>query len=163
MLDRVDDVGIAGASAEVAFDRVRDFRARRFGIVLQELNASHNHPRRAVAALEAVALPEALLHGVQLAIARQAFNRGDFGAVGLHGEHGAGLGRFAIEQDGAGAADTGFATDMRPRQAAEVAEKMDEEHSRLDFMLMRSSVDANVERSFHSYRRSKCFRWTAPV
>ena len=71
-------------------------------------------PGRAEAALQPVHLAEAFLQRVQRAVGRgHAFDGADLGAVRLHGEHGAGLHRFAIEIDGAGAAMAGVAADMR--------------------------------------------------
>ena len=48
---------------------------------------------------------------------RDALDREQFVSVGLHGEHQAGAGRTPVEQDGAGAADTVLAAEMRAGQA----------------------------------------------
>src|SRR5438067_10315501 len=69
--DGIKDVRVAGASAEVAFERVRDLVARRFRILREQMRGGHDHPRRAVPALEAVAIPESLLQRVQMAVGRE--------------------------------------------------------------------------------------------
>src|SRR6516165_2075756 len=54
ILDRLDDVLVAGASAEVAFQRVTNLGLGRIGVVSQQVNRGHDHPRRAVSALQTV-------------------------------------------------------------------------------------------------------------
>ena len=68
---------VASAATEVARDTLADLPLRRLRIVLQQGHGRHDHPRRAVAALEAVLLPEALLQRVQVTVGREALNRGD--------------------------------------------------------------------------------------
>src|SRR3954468_2155235 len=85
-LDGVDDVLVAGAAAEVAGDTLADLALRRRRIVLEHRHGRHDHPRRAVAALQAVFLPERLLQGMQLTVPGEAFDGRDLGAVGLDGE-----------------------------------------------------------------------------
>src|SRR5207248_1282716 len=55
----VDDVLVAGAPAEVTGDAFADLLLRRLRRVVQEVDRRHDHPWRAVAALEAVLRPEA--------------------------------------------------------------------------------------------------------
>src|SRR5206468_5072777 len=83
ILNRVDDVRITGAAAQVAFQCVRDLFARWLWIALEQLRAGQDHAGSAIAALQAVALPKTLLHGMQLAILGQTFNGGDLRAVRL--------------------------------------------------------------------------------
>src|SRR5829696_2318935 len=67
VLDGFDDVLVAGAAAEVALKAVADFGFGRVRIVVEEGDRGHDHAGGAVAALEAVHLPEAFLDGVELA------------------------------------------------------------------------------------------------
>ena len=90
------------------------------GIVVQQGIGGHQHARSAEAALQAMLFFEALLQWMQLAVLHQAFDGEHFAAIGLHGEHGAGLDRLAIEHHGAGAAMGGVAADVcarKPRQS----------------------------------------------
>ena len=51
-LHRLDDVPVAGAAADVALDRAADLVVGRLRVLLQQGGRAHQHPRRAVAALE---------------------------------------------------------------------------------------------------------------
>ena len=116
---RLHDVVVAGAAAEVAFEAdSRTSRSVGLRVLLEQRDRRHHHARRAVPALQAVVLVERLLHRVQLAVGGQALDRGDRGAVGLHGEHRARLHRLAVEVDGAGAARRRVAADVRAGEAA---------------------------------------------
>src|SRR5262245_15763189 len=64
--DRVHDVLVARAAAEVALEPVTDLRIGRVRVPLDQLTCGEDHARRAVAALEPVLFPEADLHRVEL-------------------------------------------------------------------------------------------------
>src|ERR671925_84850 len=99
-VDGLDDVLVAGAAAEVALEPAPDLGiGEPVAVRAEELDAGHDHPRRAEAALEGVTLPERLLQRMQLSVAREPFDRRDLAAVGLDGEHGARLHRKAVEVD----------------------------------------------------------------
>src|SRR5213592_3953564 len=66
-LHRVDDVLVAGAAADVPRDGPADLLLARVGVLLQQRGGHQQHRRGAEAALQAVLLLEALLHGVELA------------------------------------------------------------------------------------------------
>src|SRR5205085_54758 len=84
VLDSFDDMLVAGAAAEIAFEAVAYLFARRAGISFEQLRGRHDHAGRAIAALQAVAFPEALLHGMKLAVVRQAFDGRNLRPVRLH-------------------------------------------------------------------------------
>ena len=149
-LNRIHNVRIPSATAQVAFQAVGDFFACRLRVALEQLHAGHDHSGRAVAALQTVTFPEPLLDGVQLAVAGQAFNGGDFAPIGLDGEQGARLGGLAVEQDRAGAADAGLAADVRAGQPAVLAQKMDQQGARLDLVLLLNTVDFDSDQTFHA-------------
>src|SRR5262249_50961167 len=108
--DGVDDGLVAGAAAEVARDRLARFLPRRRRGLAQDLVGAEQHPGRAEPALEALLLPECLLHGVELAVPGEALDRRDLRAVRLDGEGDAGAGGPAVDDDRAGAADAVLAT-----------------------------------------------------
>src|SRR5690349_16904326 len=87
--DRVDDVLVAGATAEIAFEAVPDFLFSRVRIPFEQLSRGHDHAGRAEAALQAVLIPERLLDRMQVAVGGQAFDGGELAPIGLNGEHGA--------------------------------------------------------------------------
>src|SRR5262245_5017085 len=65
-LHLVHDVLVAGAAAEVALEAVADLVVGRIRVRLENRARGHDHAGRAVAALEAVLLPESFLHRVEL-------------------------------------------------------------------------------------------------
>src|SRR3954453_18488432 len=85
-LDRLDDVVIAGAAADVAVERLADLVFGRLRVVGEKLHRRHHHPRRAEAALQAVALAERRLHRMQLAALGEPLDRGDLAALDLRRE-----------------------------------------------------------------------------
>src|SRR5262245_2535465 len=66
VLHALDDVHVAGTATQVSGDRPPDVFLARARVGLQQRVARHHHPGRAVAALEAVLLPEALLDRIEL-------------------------------------------------------------------------------------------------
>ena len=90
--------------------------------------------------------PEAVLQRVQLTVLRESFDRGDLGALGLHGEDRAGLGAAAVDEDRAGAALAGVAADVRAGQIQLLAQEVHEECARLDvrFAHLAVHVDRNL-------------------
>src|SRR5918996_3555417 len=139
-LNRLDDVVVAGAAAQVALEPLADlgFGGRR--VALHQVDRAHDHAGRAEAALQPVMLAERRLHRVQLAVLRQALDGGDLRALGLYREHGAALHRFAIDVDHAGAALAGVAADVGAGQIELLAYKLDQEGTRLDLPRHRLAV-----------------------
>src|SRR5262245_7021211 len=90
----------------------------------EESNARHHHPRRAVAALQSVFLPETFLNRMKFAVLFEPFDSTDFATVRLHGEDGAGLHGLAIDQDRARAAVRRVATNVRAGEPKLVAQKV---------------------------------------
>src|ERR687888_802740 len=158
-VDGLDDVLVAGAAAEVALEPAPDLRVGQpVAVRAEELDAGHDHPRRAEAALERVALPEGLLQRMELAALREALDRRDLAAVGLDREHGAGLHRVPVEMDRAGAAERRVAADLRPGEAEVVAEEVDEQRPRLDLRLVPDAVDGERNR-YHQASSQTSAAW----
>src|SRR5919106_1128622 len=134
--DRLDDVHIARAAADVPLDRTADLVLRRLRIVVEQVLRAHQHPGRAVAALERVVIREGLLERMELAARRERLDGLDGRPVGLDGGQHAGLDRRAVEDDGARTAVPGVAPDVRPGQVEVVADEVDEQAPRLDLPLV---------------------------
>jgi len=149
-LNRIHNVRVARAPAQVALEAVRNFLPCRFGIALEQLDPGHDHSGRAVAALQSVALPKPLLDRVQLAVARQSFDSGDLCTISLNGEYRAGLNCLALHQDGAGAANARFAADVRTGQLAVVAQEMDQQGAWFDLVFLLNAVDFDCDLTFHT-------------
>src|SRR3989441_4316931 len=126
VLDRLDDVHVASAAAEVAGDRLPYLELARVRVRRDERGRRHHHSRRAEAALETVLLVEAFLHRVQLAILLETLDRRHGGLVGLHREEGARLHRPPVEQHGARTAVRGVAADVRAGHPEVLAEEVHE-------------------------------------
>src|SRR5713226_4073485 len=143
VLNGLDDIVVARAAAEIAVELVPDLFLRRLGIALEELRRRHDHARRAEAALQPVLLPEGVLDRVQLAVLGHAFDRGDLRAVGLDGQHGAGLHGLAIQMDGAGPALAGVAAHVRAREPGQLADEVHEQEPGLDVMRVSDAIDGH--------------------
>jgi len=134
-------VRIAGAAAEIAIEAVSDLVAGGLGTLAEEFDAGHDHPGRAVTALQAVTFPKRFLHRMQAAVLGETFDGGDFATVGLGGEHRAGFHGAPIEQNCACSAERGFAADMGAGQLAVVAKQLDEKRARFHFVLLWNAID----------------------
>jgi hypothetical protein len=122
---RGHDAGIAGAAAQMAADDVADLGLagrRRTG---EQGRQRHQQTRRAEAALQRVMLAERDLQRRQRAVGpRQAFDRIDPAAVGLHRQAQAGARGHAVEPHRAGAAHAVLAPDMGAGFAQLVAQEV---------------------------------------
>src|SRR5262245_54866634 len=68
VLNRLDDVDVTRAAAQVPGDSVPDLVLARARVLLEVRIARHQHARRAVAALEPVLLHEPFLDRMELAV-----------------------------------------------------------------------------------------------
>src|SRR6266436_1170771 len=149
VLDGFDDIVIARAPAEIALELVPDLLLGRLRIALDHLRGGHDHARRAEAALQAMLFPEAVLDRMELAVRGHALDGLDLRALRLHGEHGAGLHRLAVEVDGTGAALARVAAHVRAGEAGQLADEVNEEQSWLDLVGMLDAVDGDAHGRFH--------------
>src|SRR5262249_22911901 len=141
ILHGLDDVDVARAAAEISRKRLADLLFAGVLVALEQGDARHHHARSAVAALQAVLLGEALLHGMQLAALLQPLYGGDFRPVGLHCKHGARLDRLAVHDHRAGAAMRGVAADVRAGHPEHFPDEVHQQQARLDFGFVRRAVD----------------------
>src|SRR5215467_7103582 len=80
--DRLDDVVVAGAAAEIALEFLADgLLVEVVALAVDDVDRGHDHARRAEAALQAVVLAERLLHRVQLLAVGEALDGAHVGAV----------------------------------------------------------------------------------
>jgi hypothetical protein len=148
--DRVDNVLISGAAAEIALQAVANLLVGRVGVPRQNLFGAEDHAGCTETALKTVLVPERFLHGVEFAVGGgQALDGGQVPAVGLHGEHGAGFYGLVAQQYGASAADGGFAADVRTGKAGDIAQVVDEKEPGLYFIAMWFSINGERDRAFH--------------
>src|SRR5262249_42850992 len=144
VLDCLDDVDVARATAQVPGDRVPDLVLARPGVVLEVRVARHQHARGAVTALEPVLLHKPFLDRVEPAVLLEPLHRQDGPAVSLDPEDGARLHRPPVQEDGAGAAMRRVASDMRPGEAEHLPDQVNQEQSGLDVGLTPLAVDRDA-------------------
>src|SRR5216683_5764657 len=128
--NRSNNVGVAGAAADVAGDAVADLALRACSLAQDQVARGDQHRRRAKAALQSVMLMEIPPQCRQDRIAGKAFD-------GLHGavvagdrEHQARARRLAVDEDRAGAAHAVLAAEMGPGQIASLAQKIGQRQTR---------------------------------
>ena len=122
-MDRVDDLVVTGAAADVAGDRFLDILGRRFSGAVEQYFDRHDVARRAVAALYRAGVDKGLLNRMQLIAVRKPLDGRDLGAVGVGGHGHARVDRLAIVNDRAGAALAGVAAELAALHLQGVAEK----------------------------------------
>ena len=136
---RVDDRPIAGATAEVAGERVaRALVGRRLALVIEREQA-HDDAGRAEAALRAVIVDHRLLHRMQALALGEVLDGQHFGAVDLAEQQDAGVDRLVAQSavglqprqdDGAGAAVALIAALLRPLGAGFLAQPIEQRRAR---------------------------------
>src|SRR6516165_4334135 len=151
-LDRVDDLGIGGAAAEIAREVVPDLILVRVGMGLQQLRRHQHETRRAVSALEGAGLDEGFLHGAEIerVRVRERLDGAHLGAVDERGQvEAAGNGR-AVHQHGAAAAQSLAAALARAHQIEFALQQLDEVVMRLDLGRDLLAVEGEADRAGHS-------------
>src|SRR5262245_19425417 len=78
---------------------------------------------------------------MELAVLREALDRDQLRAVGLHREHQAGARGLAVDQDRARTTNAVLAADVRPREAEVLADEVDQQLARGAAALAWHAVD----------------------
>ena len=86
---------------------------------------------------------KAFLNRREFAVLGETFDGCYIFAVGLDGEHGAGLDGYSVEQDGACAAGRGIAADVGAGETRIVADEVDEEQARLNVGGVGGAIDVD--------------------
>src|SRR5258708_5922382 len=116
--DRLDDVVISSAAADVALELFADrLVVERVALALHHVDRRHDHAGGTEAALQAVIVAERLLHRVQRRAIGEPIDGKDVRAFGLPGEHGTGFDRLAVHVDDASTALRGVAADVGTGEA----------------------------------------------
>src|SRR5439155_14039292 len=134
------------AAAQVAAHRLPNLPlVGRLG-AQHEVARSDQHAWRAIAALQRVLARE---RGAQLAhdlVVVEALDRGDARALARHRIGDAGARRFAVDQDGASAAHSVLAAEMRAGEVLPFSQEIREVHPRLDRGADVTAVDDQCQR-----------------
>src|SRR5215510_6699496 len=132
--DRLHDVVVAGAAADVAFQLMANsVLVELVTLAVHDVDRRHDHARRAIAALQPVVLAERLLHRMQGTVRLgETLDGGDVGALDLPGEDGTRLHRLAVHMHHAGAALRGVAAHMGAGEPQVLAQELDQQRARID-------------------------------
>src|ERR1700733_9909715 len=132
--DRQNDVLVAGAAAQIAFELFADGVVGQIvALAVDQIDRRHDHAGRAEAALQAVMLAERLLHRMQRrAVRRQALDGPDLVTIGHHRQRGAGFDRLAVQMHHTGAALRGIATDMGAGEPQILAQELHQKRAGID-------------------------------
>ena len=132
--DRLDDIVIAGAAADIALQLLTNRPIVEIvALAANQIDRGHDHPRRAIAALQAVILAERFLHRMKRPVRRgETFDGKDIGALELQREHGARFHRLAVDENHAGPALRGVAAHMGAGQAQIFAKQLHQKGARVD-------------------------------
>ena len=133
---RLDDAGVAGTAAQVAFQPFAHLLLGRPGRLGEERAGGHQEAGRAVAALQAAVLGERLLERVKRTVARKPLDRRHRAALRLHREREARLDDTAVDEHRAGAAHASLAAALGAGQREIIAQQVAEQapRRRLDFV-----------------------------
>src|SRR5215472_13945954 len=145
------DVVVTGAAAEIALEILADLPLARIGVVFDEIERAHDHPRSAEPALQRMVVAERLLHRVQGIAGRDTLDRQHRAALCLQGEQGAGLDGFAVDMNDTGAALARVAPDMSTGEAKLLAQQLHQKRSALDGRRNRLAVYGKAHRLLHRY------------
>ena len=141
----VEDLLVPGAAAEVPRERLADLVVVRIWNAAEQVGRRHDEARRAEPALHRAGVRERLLHGMELAVRGEPFDRDDLVAVGLRGEHEARAHELAVEEDGARSALALLARVLRAGKLEPVAERREEALARPDVGLTGLAVDRQLD------------------
>src|SRR6185312_10422015 len=124
----LDDLHVAGATADIAAERLQDLLIARIGVSPQQSGRGHDESGRAVAALRAELLVEAALHGGELPFVAERFDGIDALALDGRCERQAGERRFVVDQDRAGAAFAAVAAGLGAGEADLFAQVIEQQN-----------------------------------
>jgi len=106
--DRLKDLQITRAAAEISRERFSNLIARGVWILIEQRFCRNENCRSAVAALRRPKISERLLQRMQPAIRAEAFYRFNFSFIAFDSQEQAREDGFSVEKDGAGAAFAEF-------------------------------------------------------
>src|SRR5450759_2539802 len=124
--DRLGDLLVARAAAQVACEALLDLRDGGMGVLRQEGVGRHELAGDAEAALDGALVEERLLERAQVPVDREPLDRHDLRPVGLDREHQAGIDDAAVQADGARTALAHEAAFLGARELQIVAQDVEQ-------------------------------------
>ena len=147
----LDDVVIARAAAQIAFQLVANGFFARIWIALSQVDRTHDHARRAEAALQGMMFAEGFLHRVQFAVLGEAFDGDYLGTLRLRSEDGTGFYALAVDMDDAGAALAGIAANMGAGELKAFTQKLHQQRARFNVASFLLAVDGDRHGNRHAF------------
>src|SRR5579864_663728 len=147
-LDGLVHLVVAGTAAQIAAQRLLDFRFRRMRIVGQQVFHGHYETGSAVAALGAAPISIRLLNGGQTAMLAHPFHCGDLLLLATGGQQRARQHGNAVHLHRAGAAGGVVAAALRARKAQVLAQCVKQQLAGLRRQLVSATVDAKRNEFF---------------
>src|SRR6516225_999694 len=131
--DCLDDVVIAGAAAEIAFELVPDGRiVEVMTLAVDNVDGGHDHAGGAIAALQPVMLAEGLLHGMQRSVGiGETFDGEHLRPLDLPDEYRARLHGLAVDVHDTGAALRRVAAHMGAGEPQVLAQELHQQRARI--------------------------------
>src|SRR3989449_1641909 len=155
-LDRLEDLDVPGAAAEVPGQGLADLMPGRLRFRVEKRLRGAQDSRSAVAALRGAELRERHLQRIGTRAPRESFDRDDRPILALEGEDQARELRPAVEQHRAGAALPQFAAVLGPGQAEVLAQDLEERLVRREGDLLGLAVDVQAQVHLGARGRSSC-------
>ena len=115
-------------------------------MLFDERDGRHHEPRRAEATHQRVTIAERLLHWMKRAAVGQAVDRSNLLALRFNGERRARVGRAAIDDHRAGAADTAITAAFVAGEVSFVSQRVQQRHARLNVQTESLAVDEQLDR-----------------
>ena len=146
-MDRFANTLIGSAAADVALHGLVDVFVAGLGFFGEQRGGLHDLATLAVAALGDIAFAPGFLNGV-IALGVEAFDRGDFLAYdGGHGSDATALG-FAVDVDGACAAESCAASEFGAGHVEKISHVPQHWHLRVTVELTVDSIDLELDHDF---------------
>ena len=147
-LDRLQNLRVAGAAAEISRQGLTDLVARRLRILIQQHLCGEENSRDAIASLRRAEIGKRALQRMRFAILNHAFHGHDLGLHRFDAEHQARQHRLAVDEDGAGAAFAQLATMLRAGEPHVFAQDLKQSLIDLGRDFMDFAVDSKAQKCF---------------
>jgi hypothetical protein len=149
-LDRLNDLKIPCATAEVSCNGGPDLFVSGFWILIEQGPGRQDHPRRAEAALNRPVLNKRSLEGVEVSIhISQSLNGGDAHSLRLHDRKDAGIDGLSIDENGAGAAFPHATAFLCSGELKLISENLQERQAGFNLDLYRLAIQFKMDGLFH--------------
>jgi hypothetical protein len=146
ILDRLNNLNIARAAAEIPRNRDADIMFSRVWIVVQQIPCTQEHTRSAEAAMDGIVIQEGFLERGEFLAGGKSFHCGNSAAFDLRCQDEAGIDGNPVEKHGTGPAFADFAPALRAGKSERFPQQIEKGQVSMDFCSNTPSVDCRVQR-----------------